>query len=338
MPFRLRLTVIFFALLLLSAITVPLLIPIPDLETVPVRELAGDTGAFEEVRGVELFYREVGPTADDAAAAGAAAESPPTLVLLHGFGGSTFSWRDVLNPLGETARVVAFDRPGFGYSARPVVADALNPYTPPAQLELTLGLLDALEIDRAVLVGSSSGGALAVQFALNYPERVAGLVLVSPVLQSGGPRAPLRWLYGTPQAARMGPYVMRQFAEEPGLELLRRSYADPSRLTDADIAGYRRPLRADNWDGALWEVTQASRRSNLLPRLAELGVPTLVVGGAGDTLLLPEQLEELTSRVPGAELQVLGGCGHALQEECPEAFLAAVTPWLDTLPAAPASD
>ena len=329
MPFRLRLTVIFFALLLLSAVTVPLLIPIPELETVPVRELAGDTGAFEEVRGVQLFYREVGS---------AASGEHPTLVLLHGFGGSTFSWRGVLNPLGETARVVAFDRPGFGYSARPVVADALNPYTPPAQLELTLGLLDALGIQRAVLVGSSSGGALAVQFALSYPERVAGLVLVSPVLQSRGARAPLRWLYGTPQAVRMGPYVMRQFAEEPGLELLRRAYADPSRLTDADIAGYRRPLRADNWDGALWEVTKASRRSDLLPRLAELDVPTLVVGGAGDTLLPPEQLEAVASRIPDAELQVLEECGHTSHEECPDAFLATVIPWLDTLPAAPTGD
>lgn len=334
MPFRLRLTVIFFALLLLSAITLPLLIPIPELETVPVRALAGDAGAFEEVRGVQLFYREVGPRAP----AAVEDDPTPTLVLLHGFGGSTFSWRRVLNPLGETARVVAFDRPGFGFSARPVVADALNPYTPEAQLELTLGLLDALQIQRAVLVGSSSGSALAVQFALEYPERVAGLVLVSPVLQSTAPPAPLRWLYGTPQAARLGPYVMRQFAEEPGLELLRRSYADPDRLTDADIAGYRRPLRADNWDGALWEVTKASRRSDLRPRLGELDVPTLVVGGADDALLPPEPLGAVAEGIAGAELELLEGCGHVAHEECPEAFLAAVTSWLDALPTTPADD
>ena len=318
MPFRLRLTLIFLALLLLFAVTVPLIVPVPELKTVPVRQLAGQGARFTEVGGVGLHYTQTG-------------NPPPDLVLLHGFGSSTFSWRKVAGPLGEAAQVTAFDRPGFGFSERPAVTDARNPYTPEAQVDLTLGLLDALGVQRAVLVGHSAGGAAAVEVALAHPERVAGLVLVDPTLRSGGPSALVRAVFNTPQASRLGPYIVRQFAEEPGLELLRRAYADPDTLTDADIAGYQRPFQATNWDRALWEVTKANRPMNLLPRLGELDVPTLVVAGAEDEIVPLEQHEQVAAAIPGAELEVLAGCGHAPQEECPQKFLEAVKPWLEGL-------
>ncbi len=322
MPFRLRLTVIFFAVLLVSAAVLPLLYPVPPLETVPPQSLAGANDEFTEVNGVNLRYTDIGT-------------APPTLLLLHGFGGSVFSWRKVTETLGEQARVIAFDRPGFGLSARPAVTrtqtGAQNPYTPAAQVALSLGLLDELGIDKAILVGNSEGGAVAVNFALAHPERVAGLVLVDPALRSGGPPAWVRALYNTPQGTRLGPYLMRPFGEDAGLELLRRAYADPSRLTDADIAGYRRPLQADNWDSALWEITKANRPEDLFPRLGELEVPTLIISGAEDSVVPLEQSERAAENITGAEFKVLTDCGHLPQEECPRKFLTAVTPWLDTL-------
>ncbi len=322
MPFRLRLTVIFFAVALLSAAVLPLLYPVPPLATVPPQNLAGANDKFAEVEGINLRYTDTGTRTDTA---------PPTLLLLHGFGSSVFSWRKVSETLGEQARVIAFDRPGFGLSERPAVTEAQNPYTPEAQVALSLGLLDTLGIDKAVLVGNSAGGAVAVNFALAHPKRVAGLVLVDAALRSGGPSGLVRALFNTPQATRLGPYLLRPFGDEAGLELLRRAYADPSRLTDADIAGYRRPLQADNWDKALWEVTKANRSYDLLPRLAELKVPTLVVSGAEDEIVPLEQSQEAAKDIPGAELKVLADCGHVPQEECPKKFLGVVTPWLNTL-------
>lgn len=323
MPFRLRLTLIFFALLLLFAVTVPLIVPVPELKTVPARQLAGADARYAVVDGVGLHYVQTGSPSPNI--------EHPNLVLLHSFGSSTFSWRKVAGSLGETAQVTAFDLPGFGFSERPAVTEASNPYTPQAQLELTLGLMDVLGIEQAVLVGHSSGAALAVEVALAHPERVAGLVLVGPVLQSGGPSALVRAVFNTPQATRVGPYIVRQFAEEPGLELLRRTYADPDRLTDADIVGYRRPFQATNWDRALWEVTKANRPVDLLPRLGEVQIPTLVVVGAEDGVVPPEQHRQVADAIEGAQLEVLEGCGHAPQEECPQRFLEAVRPWLEGL-------
>ena len=318
MPFRLRLTVIFFAVALLSAAVLPLIYPIPELKTVPPQSLAGANDKFAEVGGVNLRYTETGTPS-------------PTLLLLHGFGGGVFSWRKVTAPLAQQARVIAFDRPGFGLSERPTVTKAQNPYTAAAQVTLSLGLLDTLGVDKAILVGHSAGGAVAVNFALEHPERVAGLILIDPALSSGGPPAWVRALYNTPQMARLGPYLMRPFGEDAGLELLRRAYADPSRLAEADIKGYRRPLQADNWDKALWEVTKANRPYNLLPRLAELKVPTLIISGAEDKIVPLEQTQKAAHSITGAELKVLQGCGHVPQEECPQKFLAAVTSWLNIL-------
>ena len=324
MPFRLRLTVIFFVVALLSAAVLPLIYPVPPLETVPPQSLAQPGDKFAEVDGVNLRYTETG-------------SAPPTLLLLHDFGSSVFSWRKVTGPLGKEAHVIAFDRPGFGLSGRPAVAPGesgvQNPYTSEAQVALSAGLLDKLGVKKAVLVGNSAGGAVAVNFALAYPKRIAGLVLVDPALQSGGPPALVRALYNTPQSARIGPYLMRPFGEDAGLEQLRRAYANPDRLTDADIAGYRRPLKADGWDRALWEITKANRPGDLFPRLGELKVPTLIVSGAKDNLIPVEQSQKAAADIDGATIKVLQDCGHLPQEECPQKFLAAVTPWLNTLQA-----
>lgn len=336
MPFRLRLTLIFFVLLLLSVVIVPLLFPVPELITKPVRELAGANARFAEVSGVDLHYTDLhGTNLNSNLNTGLnteAGRAQPALVLLHGFSSSTFSWRKVAGPLSANARVVAFDRPGFGFTERPAVTKGANPYTPQAQVDLTLGLLDRLNLERAVLVGSSAGGAVAVQLALAHPERVAGLVLVDPVLSSGGPPAWVRGLLNTPQASRLGPYFMRQQADQPGLELLRRAYADPAQLTAADLAGFERPWQSRNWDVALWEVTKATRPTDLFPQLASLNVPTLVVNGAADGVVPPELSARAAAAIPGAEHRVLKDCGHLPQEECPQKFLAAVTPWLNTLP------
>ena len=90
-------------------------------------------------------------------------------MLLRGFGASTFSWREAVAPLAERGRVIAFDRPAFGLTERILRGDwnpdewpGGSPYTPEAQADLSIALLDALEIDEAVLVGHSAGGTVAM--------------------------------------------------------------------------------------------------------------------------------------------------------------------------------
>ena len=91
-----------------------------------------------------------------------------------------------MEPFSQLGTVIAFDRPAFGLTERPLEWEGQNPYSPEAQVELVIGLLDHFGVDQAILVGNSAGGTIAMQAALTYPERVSALVLVDPAVYNGG--------------------------------------------------------------------------------------------------------------------------------------------------------
>ncbi len=315
--------VIGIVLLLLLAIG-PFLVPIPPLEgTVPPQALADADSQFVEVKGVTLHTKREG-------------EGKPALVLLHGFGASIYSWQEVMSPLAEDAYVVAFDRPAFGLTERPLPGEpawpGYNPYSKEAQVDLTVGLMDELGISRAVLVGNSAGGTVAAETALTYPERVRGLVLVDAAIYTGGGSpAWIRPLLNTPQMRRVGPLLARRI-QSWGRDFGRSAWHDPSKIPSDYWEHYERPLQAEHWDRALWELTRSSRPSAVSDRLSELTMPTLVITGDDDRVVPTEQSVRLAESLPDAALVVIPECGHVPQEECPDAWLTAVEAFLVDLP------
>lgn len=299
----------------------PFLVPVPPLvDTVPPEALADPDSRFTEVRGLKVHYKMAG-------------DGQPVLVLLHGFLASTFSWREVMEPLAETGTVIAFDRPAFGLTERPMPGSwsGASPYGPDAQVELTVALLDTLAVEQAVLVGHSAGGPIAVLTALRYPERVKMLVLVAPAIYTGGMFP--RWIIPalrTPQMRRLGPLLIRS-VERWGADLGHAAWHDPSRLTPEVWEGYRKPLRAENWDRALWELVAASQPLDLQKRLSEIQMPVLVITGDDDRVVPTEQSIRLANEIPGAQLVVLSECGHVPQEECPDAFINALRGFVSTM-------
>ncbi len=297
----------------------PFLVPVPPLEgTVPPEQLAGPDSRFVRVNGVQLHYREAG-------------QGEPVMILLHGFGASTFSWREVIEPLARYGRVIAYDRPAFGLTERPMPGEwqGQNPYTPEAQVEQLAGLMDALGVERAILIGNSAGGTTALNFALAHPERVEALVLVdAAVYEGGGSPEWTRPLFQLPQVNHLGPLLARSLAGQQGTQFIQTAWHDPRRITPEIYAGYRLPLQAENWDRALWELTKASHRTHLAERLAEIQAPTLVLTGDDDRIVPTANSLRLAGELPGAQLAVIENCGHLPQEECPQAFLDAVTAFI----------
>jgi pimeloyl-ACP methyl ester carboxylesterase len=304
---------------LVLAITVgPFLVPVPPIEgTVSERELADADSKFVSVNELSVHYKEQGA-------------GEPVFILLHGFGASAYSWREVMTPFSELGRVIAYDRPAFGLTSRPMPGDWAdeNPYSPEAQAAIVIGLMDALGIEKAYLVGNSAGGTVSVYTALTYPERIAGLILVDAAIYTGGGSpAWARPLLGTPQMRHLGPLLARQIATS-GDDFIRTAFHDPSLATPDVLEGYRKPLNAHNWDRALWELTAASRPLGLPERLTELNLPVLVLTGDDDRIVPTEESIRLGGEIPGASLVVIPNAGHLPHEEKPDEFMQAVREFL----------
>jgi len=230
--------------------------------------------------------------------------------------------------------VIAFDRPAFGLTERPMPEDwqdGLNPYSPQAQPLLTVGLMNALGVEKAILVGNSAGGTVSVQTALAYPERVTALILVDPAIYNGGGRSGLlRLVSNTPQMRHIGPLVTRQI-QEWGIDFGRSAWHNPDAIPGDFWDGYTQPLRTNNWDRALWELTRASEDLDLPAHFDALQLPILVITGDDDRIVPTEQSIRLAGELPNAELVVVPNCGHIPQEECPVAWLDAVTAFLEKI-------
>jgi pimeloyl-ACP methyl ester carboxylesterase len=303
---------------LVVAIVGPFLVPIPPLDnTLPPEQLADPDSQFIDVNGLRVHYKEAG-------------QGEPALILLHGFAASIYSWREVLGPLAQDHRVVAFDRPAFGLTERPMEWTGPSPYSPEAQVELTIDLMDALGIQQAVLVGNSAGGTIAALVALRHPERVRALVLVDAAIYQGGRPGWFGLLARTPQMQRLGPLLARNI-QNWGRQFAESAWHDPSRITDEIWEGYSKPLRAENWDRALWYLTAASGPTGLSEQLDQLQMPTLVLTGDDDRIVPTQLSVRLASELPNAELVVFPACGHVPQEECPDLFLKAVKDFLARL-------
>jgi pimeloyl-ACP methyl ester carboxylesterase len=282
--------------------------------TLPPQELADPDSDFATVNGIQVHYKLVG-------------QGKPELILLHGFASSLYSWREVMPVLARDYQVLAYDRPGFGLTVRPMTWQFENPYSAEYQVELIIELMDQLGIQKTVLVGNSAGGAIAMSTAIRYPERVQALVLISPAVYQEGNPAWIRLLSNVPLMDRFGPLIARRI-QVWGRKFGEMAWHDPSKLSDAIWAGYTRPLQAENWDRGLWYFMVANQNLNLPGQLVCLRLPVLVIAGDNDRIVPTEQSIRLAGELPQAELVVVSACGHVPQEEHPQKFLQAVQAFL----------
>jgi pimeloyl-ACP methyl ester carboxylesterase len=298
----------------------PFLIPVNDLEgTVDPVFLADRDSMFVEINNISIHYKIFG-------------EGSPLIILLHGFGASAFSWREVMEPLSEEFTVVAFDRPGFGLTSRPIGEElkAFNPYSLEGQVELTALLIQYFGFEKAILIGNSAGGLTALETALKYPDKVLGLVLVDAAIYNADADDFLfKLLTSTPQGRYLGPLVSRAFLGN-SRDLLDLAWYDTDKLTPDILEGYEKPLKVENWDRALWELTLA-RKAYDCSKIPMISVPSLVITGDNDKIVPVEDSVRLAKELPLAQLSIIQNTGHLPHEESPGEFLGIVMPFLRSL-------
>lgn len=312
---------IFLLVLLGAVLIVPFLIPVNSSGTLTKEEAAhtlwGEQSKFIELAGHEVHYVQAGNP-----------ESERLVVLMHGFGASSYSFKEVLEPLSELGHVIAYDRAAFGFTERPTSWDE-NPYGAEGQLRVLDELIAKFGANKDVfVVGHSAGGNLAASYAVNNQEKLAGVVLYAPaVLNGGGGPTWLNWVFSIPQIDHLGPLLVSSIATS-GLDLLYLSYNDPDSVSEETLAGYTQPLKVIGWERAFWEFNKAPRDTGVVDRLAEIRIPTLVLTGDNDLVVETADSIAVAGLITDAELVIIPQTGHLPNEESPSLFAEAVVSFI----------
>lgn len=254
---------------------------------------------FVTVNDVTLHYKSTGVSNSD------------TLVLLfiHSLGCDMRIWDDVLPRLTPYFHVICFDLRGHGLSDAPPV-----PYSMPELAGDVIGLLDHLNIQNAILVGTSVGGMIALQTALDYPERISALILCDTAAKIATPD------YWDERINNLRQHGMAYMADT----ILARWFApDFAQRFPAAYTGYHHLLTRMPLEGYIGTCF-ALRNADLRERLTEIAVPVLVMCGAEDAATTPEMGQTLADNLPDGRFVLIENAGHTPSVEQPKAVADAI--------------
>jgi pimeloyl-ACP methyl ester carboxylesterase len=259
-----------------------------------------------------------------------AGSSGSPVILLHGGGidSASLSWDDAIGPLSAHHRVFAPDLPGYGLSDTPDIQYTTDFYATFVKL-----LLDVLHLDKVSLVGLSMGGAIALSFTLRFPDHVDKLVLVDPYGIIDANMWP-RWIYlllyiyvhylsfanelAYQYMGASRDRVRRQLVASGVVHSTKR--LSPQLIDQvyqhAHLKGRGKAFTSYQQSEFLWH----GLRTNLIDRLREITVPTLIINGEKDRGVPLAYAQKAHELIAGSHLYVLKDCGHWPQREMPEEF------------------
>jgi 3-oxoadipate enol-lactonase len=243
------------------------------------------------------------------------------LLLIHGYPLSRVLWEPQISGLADAARVLAPDLrghggsdPGPGLYSMSVLADDCR------------GLLDALGINRPVVLGGlSMGGYVVFEFYRKYPQRIAGLILAATRAGADSPEAKANRDKAATTAREKG---VGAIVETMLPKILSpKSYQSQPEL----VTCVRKMMASTSLAGVVGDLAAMRDRSDSTAMLAQIDKPTLILHGTDDQLISPAEAQAMGATIPNARLHILPEAGHLLNLEQPEAFNEAMRRFLSSI-------
>ncbi|MFQ5651698.1 MAG: alpha/beta fold hydrolase [bacterium] len=247
-----------------------------------------------EVNGIQLYYEISG--------------SGPYLVLIEGLGVATWLWERQAVDFANHFTTVVYDNRGVGKSGKPP-----GPYSISMMADDLAGLMQALKIPKAHILGVSMGGFIAQDFALRYPDKVDKLVLVST--SAGGPdHVPMS------QETLTAMFSHEGSARDVIRRKLALAFSDAFMQTPEVEHLIDLRLEDPQPQAAFMAQVAAGTRFNLSDKVGEISVPCLIAAATGDVVVPVANAYNLAKRIPNSQLRIYDGLGHQFFVESPEPF------------------
>lgn len=243
------------------------------------------------------------------------------VVLVHGGGGWLYTYRQLIDDLAETHTVYAVDLPGHGYTE---VRQGDFAFGLQSMTDSIAVFMDAVELDRASLVGHSWGGGWALRWAQLHPDRVDRLVLID----SSGLDFEDVWDWRILEFPVIGELIVNLMERSDAQALLAKSFHNQPMLTDELVNEYWAPGSQPLARKALLELQRNLDWSITERSLADTITPTLVLWGDKDRFLDVKLAFRFIEAMPNAIKHVLADCGHSAHEDCPEQAIPAIATFL----------
>lgn len=261
---------------------------------------------FAQVDGARVHYQQFGD------------ETHPTIILIHGYTASLYVWKTVAPMLADAGyNVVAVDLLGFGYSEKPRWFD----YSITSQARIVARLMNRLGIGRAIIIGSSYGGAVAATLALDYAERVEKLVLVDTVSNDTLKNHPVLKLASIPGLGEaLAPFLVDSRTYQRHRMRGTLSPANHDLITDERVEGILRPLTAADAHHSLLATSRNWHADRIEQDAYLIHQPTLIIWGEDDRVIPLEDGYKLHESILNSRLVILRHCGHVPQEEKSDLF------------------
>ncbi len=268
---------------------------------------------FAEIDGARVHYRDEG--------------EGPAVVLIHANFASLIGWDPWVEALKDRYRVVRFDMTSHGLSG----ADPTGDYSLPRTVSLMERLLESLEVERSAIVGTSLGGTVAMHYTVRNPERVAGLVLISPgSLEPNvrGRQAPPRMSPATAVVRWITPRAMPEF-------MLKTGFGDPSKVTDELVDRWHNLWRLEGQRTAQLERLRQYISGDIEELIGQVRAPVLIQWGEANPQVhveLAGELARLLANSPSVETIIYPGVGHMAIQEAPLETATDAGAWLARAP------
>lgn len=252
----------------------------------------------------------------------------PAIILLHGSNASLQTWEPLVQQLNGEYRIITYDQPGHGLTG----AHPRDDYSAAGMFEALNAVAGAARLDHFYLGGNSMGGWIAWRYALAYPERVDGLILIDAAgapLRDGETPPPLNLGFRLMRNPLLRPLVEQITPRDIVAKSVLETVAVKSIVDDAMIDRYWELNRFPGNRRASAIRATTDREEAFADRLGEITAPTLIVWGAQDQLVYPTAAETFAERIPDTDVVIFDSVGHLPMEEAPEATANAIRRFLE---------